>query len=212
MKNQCNFATNSREKYPAKKAREKHMLEAEESCQAVNFLNISQVRSSRKILTKCSAQRILSVTFLPFTHTIYSLITHKSMKGHLERKTLDRFSTTHTPIFQRKSYLSLVRNHYTFISFPLLLSYLERRFVPKHNPHLFRVQRVFWSLGSFGDMPNEADKAWRMQSGVLRDLESQRRHDSENSVGSRSLEGSSTLGRLGLEGLLLFVYSNFILQ
>ena len=30
-------------------------------------------------------------------------------------------------------------------------------------------------------------------------------------VGSRSLEGSSTLGRLGLEGLLLFVYSNFIL-
>ena len=31
-------------------------------------------------------------------------------------------------------------------------------------------------------------------------------------VGSRSLEGSSTLGRLGLEGLLLFVYSNFILQ
>ena len=27
-------------------------------------------------------------------------------------------------------------------------------------------------------------------------------------VGSRSLEGSSTWGRLGLEGLLLFVYSN----
>ena len=28
------------------------------------------------------------------------------------------------------------------------------------------------------------------------------------SVGSRSMEGSSTYGRLGLEGLLLFVYSN----
>ena len=28
------------------------------------------------------------------------------------------------------------------------------------------------------------------------------------SVDSRSLEGSSTWGRLGLEGLLLFVYSN----
>ena len=51
-----------------------------------------------------------------------------------------------------------------------------------------------------------------MQSGVLRDLENQRRHDLEKSVGSRSLEGLSTLARLGLEGLLLFVYSNFILQ
>ena len=28
------------------------------------------------------------------------------------------------------------------------------------------------------------------------------------SVSSRSLEGLNTLGRLGLEGLLLFVYSN----
>ena len=30
----------------------------------------------------------------------------------------------------------------------------------------------------------------------------------EKFVGSRSLEDSSILGRLGLEGLLLFVYSN----
>ena len=55
MKNQCNFATNSQEKYLAKKAREKHMLEAEESCQAVNFLNVSQVRHFHKILAKRSA-------------------------------------------------------------------------------------------------------------------------------------------------------------
>ena len=33
----------------------------------------------------------------------------------------------------------------------------------------------------------------------------------EKSVGSRSLEGSSTLDRLSLEGPLLFMYSNFIL-
>ena len=37
----------------------------------------------------------LSVPFLPFTHTIYTLITHKSMRGHSERKALDRFSTIH---------------------------------------------------------------------------------------------------------------------
>ena len=49
-----------------------------------------------------------------------------------------------------------------------------------------------------------------MQSGILQDSESQKRHNSEKSVSDRSLEDSSTLGRLGLEGLLLFVYSNFI--
>ena len=32
-----------------------------------------------------------------------------------------------------------------------------------------------------------------------------------NLVGARSLEGLGTLGRLGLKGLLLFMYPNFIL-
>ena len=32
-----------------------------------------------------------------------------------------------------------------------------------------------------------------------------------NLIGVRSLEGLGALGRLGLEGLLLFVYPNFIL-
>ena len=32
-----------------------------------------------------------------------------------------------------------------------------------------------------------------------------------NLVGARSLEGLGILGRLGLEGLLLFMYPNFIL-
>ena len=32
-----------------------------------------------------------------------------------------------------------------------------------------------------------------------------------NIVGVRTLEGLGTLGRLGLEGLLLFMYPNFIL-
>ena len=31
-----------------------------------------------------------------------------------------------------------------------------------------------------------------------------------NLVGARSLEGLGTLGRLGLEGLLLFMYPNYI--
>ena len=32
-----------------------------------------------------------------------------------------------------------------------------------------------------------------------------------NPVGAKSLEGLDALGRLGLEGLLLFMYPNFIL-
>ena len=32
-----------------------------------------------------------------------------------------------------------------------------------------------------------------------------------NLVGARSLEGLGTLGRLGLEGLLLFMFPNFVL-
>ena len=32
-----------------------------------------------------------------------------------------------------------------------------------------------------------------------------------NPVGARSLEGLGALGRLGLEGLVLFMYTNFIL-
>ena len=42
----------------------------------------------------------------------------------------------------------------------------------------------------------------------LRDPESYRRQGFVKLVGSRSLEGLSIWGRLGLEGLLLFVYSN----
>ena len=49
-----------------------------------------------------------------------------------------------------------------------------------------------------------------MQSGVLRDLKSSTRHGSEKPCWSRSLEGLGTLGRLGLEGLLLFMYPNLL--
>ena len=51
-------------------------------------------------------------------------------------------------------------------------------------------------MENFEDFPKEDDEVWRMQSDVLQDPE------------SKNLKGSSTLGRLGLEGLFLFVYSN----
>ena len=132
----------------------------------------------------------------------------------MEYKTRFSFSFLqhNIPIFQRESYSFLVRNHSRLFSFPFPFSYLERRFIPKHNPHLFRVQRVFQSLGSFRDLPKEVGEVWQMQSGILRDLESQTRHGSKKPYWSKSLEGLSTLGRLGLEGFLLFVYPNLLLS
>ena len=121
------------------------------------------------------------------------------------------FYNTHTHLLEREL-LILSEKSLQPLFLPSPIAIPERRFVPKYNLHLFRVQKVFQSLGSFGDLPKEAGKAWWMQSGILRDPESQRRHDFEKSIGSKSLKDSSTLGRLGLEGLLLFVYFNFILQ
>ena len=131
------------------------------------------------------------------------------MRPFKEKNPRQVFNNTHTH-FWREGYSSLVINHSIIFPFLLPLSYLERRFVPKHNPHLFRVQRVFQSLESFGDLPKEAGEAWWMQSGILRDPKSQTRHGSEKSCWSRSLEGLGTLGRLDLEGLLLFVYPNLL--
>ena len=82
------------------------MLEAEESSARLHFANASQDRPSCDVPTKLFVWRILSVTFLPFTHTIYTLITNKSKWGYLERKTLDRlFTTQHTHPLERKLFI-----------------------------------------------------------------------------------------------------------
>ena len=49
---------------------------------------------------------------------------------------------------------------------------------------------MLWVIAEFGKL--EKTNVWR------------------NLVGARSLEGLGTLGRLGLEGILLFIYPNFI--
>ena len=134
---QCSFATSSWVKVSAKRPREKHMLISKESSVRLHFASTSQERPSRKVPAKFSALRILSVTFHIFYPTIYTLITHKS-KERLIRENAREVSKTHPPFRERVIHL-LVRNHYSLFSFPLPLSYLKRRFVPKHNPHQFRV-------------------------------------------------------------------------
>ena len=52
---------------------------------------------------------------------------------------------------------------------------------------------------------------WLMQWAYCRIQKAKEDTVKLNLVGARSLEGLGPLGRLGLKGLLLFVYPNFIL-
>ena len=118
------------------------------------------------------------------------------------------FYNTHTHLFERESYSSLVRNHCSLFSIPLHYHTLRGDLYPNTIHTFLECSECFVSLRSFGDLPKEASEAWRMQPGILQDLESQTRHNSDKPCWSRSLEGLGALGRLGLEGLLLFVYPN----
>ena len=72
------LARSSQVKISTKRPHEKHMLEAEESSVRLYFMSTLWDRPSHEVLEKLSAWKILSVTFLPFTHTICTLIIHKS--------------------------------------------------------------------------------------------------------------------------------------
>ena len=76
-----------------------------------------------------------------------------------------------------------------------------------HHTHI--CEKAIWCLGSSQEWTN---RYWLMlwaiaESGKLKKAKVRR-----NLVGARSLEGLGTLDRLGLEGILLFMYPNFILQ
>ena len=125
------------------------MLEAKESCLAVTFASVSREGLTHEIPAKLSAWRIFKCDFFtlhPYCIYIPSLPTN--YKEAIQRKKIQIRFLQHTPILQRECYSSLVKNHCSIFSFLLLVSYLERRFVPKHNPHLFNVQSVL-ELGKF---------------------------------------------------------------
>ena len=85
------------------------------------------------------------MTSLPFTHTIYTLISHKCMRDYSERKILDWFSTTHTPIFLRESYSFLVRNHCSLFSIPLHYHTLRGDLYPNTIHTFSKCSECFWS-------------------------------------------------------------------
>ena len=104
-------------------------------CQTI-FCKSLHTWPTREWPTKLSAWMILSMTLIPFTHTIYisSLLT--KLWGYSEEN-LGEVSTT--PTLLERTIHPQERNSRSLFSSPLPLSYLERRFVPKHNPHLFKV-------------------------------------------------------------------------
>ena len=121
-------------------------LEVEESCQTVVFASVSLVRPSRETVAKHSVWRFFKCDF-PTLHPfyIYTLITHKCVWGHSERKTLDRFFTTHTSIFKRESYSSLVRNHRSLFSIPLHYQTLRGDLYPNTIHTFLECSECFWS-------------------------------------------------------------------
>ena len=91
---------------------------------------------------------------------------------------------------------------------------LEDKLLP--FPHAFDHSISIWSCSGVGALTKTQFLSPFSLPNLLYQVHwiwaysSKRRQDSEKSVDSRSLKGSSTWGKLGLEGLLLFVYSNFI--
>ena len=83
-------------------------MKAEKSCQAVNFANVSRVRFFRKISMKLSAWRIFKCVFL--TLHPYYIYPHYPQKYErpFREKNLERFSITHTPVFQKERELLIL--------------------------------------------------------------------------------------------------------
>ena len=121
----------------AKRVRKKHMLKAKESSVKLHFTGFSRDKPSHEVPAKFSPLRFLSVTFLPFTHT--TLITDKTIQGVIQIKNPKQvFTTQHIHLLEReRATHPLVRNYCSLFSFPLPLLYFKRRFVHKHNSHLF---------------------------------------------------------------------------
>ena len=143
---------------------------------------------------------------IPFSHQYKYPSFPQNMCNYSERKILREVSSKHPPN-QRELLILREKSLQSFLIPSLIVIPIEIRFLSKHYLHPFRVLSVFGALGSIGRC-----QGWRMlwiiaESGKLKKKKVRR-----NLVGVRSLEGLSTSGRLGLEGLLLFMYPNYIFQ
>ena len=169
------------------------------------FASVSRVRPSREIPAKQSVLLNCHFWFTLSVPTLY--ITHKCICGYSERKTLREVYTIHPPI--RESYPFLERNLCSLFSFLLPLLYLLRGNFYLNTTHTYsKCWECFWCC--WEALEDAKDGGYNMElvagSGKLEKTKVQ-----HNFVGTRNLKGLDTLGILGLEGFLLFMYPNFIL-
>ena len=75
----------------------------------------------------------------------------------------------HQFVFRGRTHIGHKIEHHNMIATYIIFLFSNR------FSNQFRVQRMFWSLGSLRELSKEAGKAWWMQSGVLQDSVSQRR-------------------------------------
>ena len=92
---------------------------------------------------------ILSATPIPFTHTIYALITYKIEKRLFRKKTLKRFlQYTH---LVRDSYSSLSENSFVVSSLPLSHCYTLRKYLYSNTTHTYsKCREWIWAWEVLG--------------------------------------------------------------
>ena len=78
-----------------KRSHKKHMLEVEEWSAKLYFASYFATWLTRKWPAKLSVWMILSMTLIPFTHTICTLISHKIIRRIFKRKPKKGFYNTH---------------------------------------------------------------------------------------------------------------------
>ena len=132
----------------------------------------------------------------PYTHDLL-----RAFRENFERETLEKTKLTHPQ--------SLPKRLFKFLySLSLHCQTLERLITKTFSHHIYFCERVVWCFGKQLGR-NQFQIGWCYgqvaESGKLEKKQVRR-----NLVGARSLEGLGTLGRLGFEGLLLFMYPNYI--
>ena len=116
---------------------ESHARSWRVKCQPVfheSLRNLGQVASDP---WNSLLRRFLVWLLYPSPILYIPLLPKKVKWGYLEKNHRE-VSTIHPPFKERAIHL-LVRNHCSLLFFPLLLLFLDRRFVSKYNSHLFRV-------------------------------------------------------------------------
>ena len=139
------------------RSHEKHMLEAEESSVRLYFVSHFATWLTREWPTKLSTWMILSVTLIPFTHTIYTPIIYK-IECYSEWN-LRKVSTTHPPCYREIHIFK--REILVVSSFPISHCYTSRWDLYPNTIHTYsECRECFGTWEALGICQNKLCEAW----------------------------------------------------